>query len=125
MNDGKIRLQVTDCGSDFAETRVITGGELSDHKGLNVPSVALDLSALTEKDHKDLRFGLELGVDWVGLSFIQRPEDVAEARKIIAGRARTMSKLDKPLALEHLEEIVNLSDSAQNPNSCVSHYKGI
>jgi len=111
MNDGKIRLRVVACGNDFAETEVINGGELSDHKGLNVPSVALDLSALTEKDHQDLRFGLELGVDWVALSFIQRPEDIAEARKIIAGRAGIMSKLEKPLALDQLEEIVNLSDS--------------
>ena len=111
MNDGKIRLRVVGCGNDFAETEVINGGELSDHKGLNVPSVALDLSALTEKDHQDLRFGLELGVDWVALSFIQRPEDIAEARKIIAGRAGIMSKLEKPLALDQLEEIINLSDS--------------
>ena len=111
LDDGKIRLRVTKCESDNAETTVITGGKLSNHKGLNVPSVELDLTPLTEKDHKDLRFGLELGVDWVALSFIQRPEDIAETRKLIAGRAGVMAKLEKPLALQHLEEIVNLSDS--------------
>ena len=111
LDDGKIRLRVTKCGVDNAETTVITGGKLSNHKGLNVPSVELDLTPLTEKDHKDLRFGLELGVDWIALSFIQRPEDIAKTRKLIAGRAGVMAKLEKPLALQHLEEIVNLSDS--------------
>ena len=111
MDDGRIRLNVVECGPDFADTEVVTGGELSDHKGLNVPSAVLDLTPLTEKDLEDLRFGLELGVDWVALSFVQRPEDIAEARKLIAGRAGVMSKLEKPQALEHLDEIVNLSDS--------------
>jgi len=111
LDDGKIRLKVTQCGDDFAETEVMTGGALSNHKGVNVPSAVLALSSLTEKDRKDLRFGLELGVDWVALSFVQRPEDVAEARKLIAGRAGVMAKLEKPAALEHLDEIINLSDA--------------
>ncbi len=111
MDDGRIRLKVLECGADFAETEVVTGGELSNHKGLNVPSAVLDLTALTKKDRVDLKFGLELGVDWVALSFVQRPEDVAEARKLIAGRAGVMSKLEKPQALDHLDEIVELSDA--------------
>ncbi len=111
MDDGRIRLKVLESGADFAETEVITGGELSNHKGLNVPSAVLDLTALTVKDRADLKFGLELGVDWVALSFVQRPEDVAEARKLIAGRAGVMSKLEKPQALDHLDEIVELSDA--------------
>ena len=111
MDDGRIRLKVLECGADFAETEVITGGELSNHKGLNVPSAVLDLTSLTKKDRDDLKFGLELGVDWVALSFVQRPEDVAEARKLIAGRAGVMSKLEKPQALDHLDEIVELSDA--------------
>ncbi len=90
VDDGKIRLRVVRCGLDFAETEVITGGELSDHKGVNVPSAVLDLSALTGKDRDDLRFGLDLGVDWIALSFVQKPEHVAEARKLIAGRAAIM-----------------------------------
>ena len=110
LDDGKIRLKVLNCGDDFAKTEVITGGELSNHKGVNVPSAVLALSPLTDKDREDLRFGLDLGVDWVALSFVQRPEDIAEARKLIAGRAGVMAKLEKPAAMEHLEEIINLSD---------------
>ena len=111
LDDGKIRLKVVEFGKDFAETEIVTGGALSDHKGVNVPSAVLPLSSLTEKDLEDLRFGLDLGVDWVALSFVQRPEDIAEARKLIAGRAGVMSKLEKPAAMNHLDEIVNLSDA--------------
>ena len=111
LDDGRIRLKVTDCGPDFADTEVVTGGPLSNHKGVNLPSTVLDLSPLTEKDLDDLRFGLELGVDWVALSFVQRPKDIAHARKLIAGRAGIMSKLEKPAAMEHLDEIINLSDA--------------
>lgn len=111
LDDGKLRLKVIDCGDDFAETEVMTGGKLSNHKGVNVPSAVSALTSLTEKDKEDLRFGLDLGVDWVALSFVQRPEDIAEARKLIAGRAGVMAKLEKPSALDHLEEIVNLSDA--------------
>lgn len=111
LDDGKIRLRVESHGPDWAETRVLVGGKLSNHKGLNVPGEVLPISALTDKDRKDLHFGLDLGVDWVALSFVQRPEDVAEARKLVAGRAAIISKLEKPSALEHLEEIVELSDA--------------
>ncbi len=110
LDDGKIRLTVTDCGRDFAETKVVTGGILSDRKGVNVPEVVLAMSPITNKDRKDLDFGLSLGVDWIGLSFVQRPEDVAEARKIIGRRASIMSKLEKPAAITRLDEIVALSD---------------
>jgi pyruvate kinase len=111
IDDGKIGLRVTDCGADWAEMRVVNGGTLTDHKGVNVPGVVLDLSPLTEKDHRDLRFGLELGVDWVALSFVQRPDDVAEARKIVGGRAGILVKLEKPLALDHLDGIIELADA--------------
>jgi len=111
INDGRVRLEVIKCDNHFAETKVIVGGEVSDHKGVNVPGVRLDLSPLTVKDRDDLQFGLELGVDWVALSFVQEPQDVAEAKKLIAGRAGIMSKLEKPLAIEHLDEIVELSDA--------------
>ena len=110
LDDGKIRLAVTDCGRDFAETKVVTGGTLSDRKGVNVPEVVLAMSPITDKDRKDLDFGLSLGVDWIGLSFVQRPDDVAEARKIIGRRASIMSKLEKPAAITRLDEIVALSD---------------
>ena len=111
IDDGKIRVHVLDCGKDFAETKVVTGGVLSNNKGVNVPDTALDVSPLTEKDLLDLRFGLQLGVDWVALSFVQRPSDLAEAKKLIAGRAFVMSKLEKPQAMDHLDEIVELSDA--------------
>ncbi|MCP5371408.1 MAG: pyruvate kinase [Hyphomicrobiales bacterium] len=111
LDDGKVRLRVTECGAGYAQTSVINGGVLSDHKGVNVPSAVVDVSPLTEKDRGDLQFGLELGVDWVALSFVQRPEDVAEARKLVAGRAGVLAKLEKPSAIERLTEIVDLSDA--------------
>ncbi len=110
LDDGRIRLKVTKSGKDFADTRIVTGGVLSDRKGVNVPGVVLPVSPITDKDRADLRFALDLGVDWVALSFVQRPEDIAEARKLIAGRAAVMAKLEKPAAVEHLEEIVELAD---------------
>jgi len=110
LDDGRIKLRVLDCADDFAETEIINGGTLSNNKGVNVPSVILNLSSLTAKDHKDLRYGLKLGIDWVALSFVQRPEDVAEIRKIVGSKAWVMSKFEKPQALEKLEEIIELSD---------------
>ena len=111
LDDGKVRLRVERCGADFAETIVVNGGVLSDRKGVNVPDAVLPLSPLTDKDRQDLAFGLDLGVDWVALSFVQRPQDVAEARQIIGDRAKIMCKLEKPAAVERLDEIVALSDA--------------
>lgn len=111
LDDGKVRLKVKECGKDFAVTEVIFGSKLSDRKGVNVPDVVLPLSPLTEKDRKDMMFGLDLGVDWVALSFVQKPEDVAEARKMIGGRAAIISKLEKPTAIQHLDAIIELSDA--------------
>jgi pyruvate kinase len=110
LDDGKIRLKVSDCGPDYALTTVVIAGALSNNKGLNVPGVSLPISPLTEKDRRDLAFGLELGMDMVALSFVQKPEDVEEARQIIQGRAKIISKLEKPSAIEHLNAIVTLSD---------------
>lgn len=110
LDDGKIRLSVEKVGSDFAETRVIAGGPLSNSKGVNVPNAVLPLSALTEKDRRDLQYGLDLGADWVALSFVQRPEDVAEARRLIAGRAAIMVKIEKPAAITHLDQIIEMAD---------------
>jgi len=111
LDDGKVSLRVVRCGEDFAETMVETGGELSDHKGVNVPSAILDLSPITEKDRRDLKFGLELGVDWVALSFVQRPEDIVEAKELVGGKAGVLAKLEKPSAIEYLGEIVDLADA--------------
>ncbi|MEC8040536.1 MAG: pyruvate kinase [Pseudomonadota bacterium] len=110
VNDGKIRLKVTECGSDFAETEVIAGGTISNRKGVNVPDVVLPLAALSEKDKKDLEFVCQLGVDWLALSFVQRPEDVWEARNLANGRAAILSKIEKPAAVKAFEEILDVSD---------------
>ncbi len=110
LDDGRVRLRVESCGPDHAETTVISGTKLSDRKGVNVPGVVLPLSPLTKKDREDLVFALDSGVDWVALSFVQRPEDVAEARRLIGGRAALMSKLEKPQAIAHLAEIIEMSD---------------
>jgi pyruvate kinase len=111
LDDGKLRLKVERCGPAFAECRIEIGGELKDRKGVNVPGVVLPISSLTAKDRADLQFGLDMGVDWVGLSFVQRPEDIAEARKLIAGRAAVLAKIEKPAAIDRLEEIVDLVDA--------------
>nr|WP_256837202.1 pyruvate kinase [Pseudomonas oleovorans] len=111
LDDGRLRLKVTAKQNDAVITEVIAGGELSDRKGVNVPEAVLQLSPLTEKDRRDLTFGLELGVDWVALSFVQRPEDIVEARELIGGKAFLMAKIEKPSAVIHLEEIAKLCDA--------------
>lgn len=111
LDDGKIRLRVQDNGPDFAECKVIAGGPLSNRKGVNVPGVVLPLSPLTEKDRRDMQFALDQGVDWIALSFVQRPEDLAEARRLIAGRAAILTKFEKPAAIQRLEELVEMSDA--------------
>ena len=111
VDDGKMRLRVTRVREDHLECEVMTGGTVSDRKGVNVPDVALPIPALTKKDRRDLDFALEHGVDYIGLSFVQRPEDVAEAKAIAAGRAWIMTKLEKPQALEDLDAILDLSDA--------------
>ena len=110
LDDGRVRLQVEDCGTGFADTRCLVGGTLSDRKGVNVPNAELPLSAITEKDRADLSFALEQGADWIAFSFVQRPADVAEGRKLVGGRAGIMVKLEKPLAIQHLAEIIELAD---------------
>lgn len=111
LDDGKRRLLVKRCDTKSADTEVLVGGGLSNNKGVNVPSAVLALSVLTAKDRRDLEFGLALGADYVALSFVQRPEDVAEARKLIAHRAAIMVKLEKPSAIDHLDGIIELSDA--------------
>ena len=110
LDDGKLRLRVTKRRDDHLETEVVTGGPLSDRKGVNVPDIVLPIPALTEKDRTDMEFALEHGVEYIGLSFVQRAEDVAEARALARGRAWIMVKLEKPQALENLDAILGLSD---------------
>ena len=110
VNDGKLRLTVEGCGPDYAETRVQVGGVISDRKGVNLPDVVLPLRALSAKDRADLEFVCELGVDWLGLSFVQRPEDVTEARELARGRAAIMAKIEKPAALKAYDAILAVAD---------------
>jgi pyruvate kinase len=111
LDDGKLRLRVLRAvENDHIDTEVIHGGPLSDRKGVNVPDVALPIPALTAKDRADLDFILPLGIEYIGLSFVQRPEDVAECQAIAAGRAQIMVKVEKPQAIENLDGILALTD---------------
>ncbi|MEQ8651117.1 MAG: pyruvate kinase [Kiloniellales bacterium] len=111
LDDGRVSLEVRKHGPDFADCKVLAGAGLSDRKGVNVPGAVLPISPLTKKDRADLSFALDIGVDWIALSFVQRPEDVAEARRLIQGRAALLSKIEKPAALDQLDELVELSDA--------------
>ncbi len=110
IDDGKIRLKVLKAGDSRIEAEVVVGGVISDHKGVNVPDVVVPIPALTDKDKKDLKFALEQRADWIALSFVQRPEDVAEARELIGERAALMAKIEKPAAIDRLDDIIALSD---------------
>ncbi len=110
VNDGKIRLKVEDCGEDYANCVVTVGGTISDRKGVNVPDVVLPLDALSPKDLRDLEFVCELGVDWLALSFVQRPEDVLKAKDLAKGRASVLAKIEKPSAVEAFDDILKVSD---------------
>src|SRR6201996_9549063 len=111
LDDGKLRLRVLRKRADALETEVVVGGPLSDHKGVNVPDIVLPIPAMTAKDRDDLEFALEHGANFIGLSFVQRPEDVAEAKELIRGRAWVMVKLEKPQALDNLDAIMQLTDA--------------
>jgi len=111
LDDGKLRLAVVANEGRVIRTRVVNGGVLSDRKGVNVPDVVLPIPALTEKDLRDLDFALEMGADWIALSFVQRPEDLVQARAIVGTRAALLAKLEKPAALDALEAIVAVSDA--------------
>jgi len=111
LDDGKLRVRVERCDAQSADTTVVVGGKLSERKGVNVPGVVLPISALTAKDRADLDTALKLGADWIALSFVQRPEDIAEARELIQGRAGVLAKLEKPSAIEQLEAVVQASDA--------------
>lgn len=110
IDDGKVRMRICDKGPDFLDGEIVTGAFLSDRKGFNVPGVILPIAALTEKDRVDLEAALDMGVDWIAQSFVQKPEDVAEARDLIAGRAALMIKVEKPSALDHIDAMLELAD---------------
>jgi pyruvate kinase len=111
IDDGKIRLRTWSATPDSAEAFVEVGGELKDRKGVNLPDTLLPVSAMTDKDRSDLDAALHLGVDWIALSFVQRPDDVAELKKLVRGRAGVLAKIEKPKALATLSEIIELADA--------------
>ena len=110
LDDGKIRLRATEVSDKRIITTVEVGGPISARKGVSVPDSVLPVTAMTPKDRADLDFALDVGIDWVALSFVQRPEDIAEAKKIASGRAAVMAKIEKPAAVARLEEILEIAD---------------
>ena len=110
INDGKIRLRVIRADDEAILCSAEVGGVISDRKGVNVPDVEVPIPALTEKDRSDLSFAVDHGADWIGLSFVQRPEDLAEARKLMGGYGALCAKIEKPMAVSKLDEILEMSD---------------
>jgi pyruvate kinase len=110
IDDGKVRLHIVANDEATIDAEVEVAGTISDRKGVNLPNLVLPMSPMTPKDHKDLTYGLALGVDWVALSFVQHANDIAELKKLVAGRAAVMAKLEKPAAIDHLDEIIEQSD---------------
>jgi pyruvate kinase len=111
LDDGKIRLVTTEASRQKIVTRVVVGGKLSDRKGISLPDTVIPFSALTPKDRSDLDAALDAGIDWIGLSFVQRPDDIAEAKKITRGRAAVMAKIEKPQAVLRINEIMDVTDA--------------
>ncbi|MGQ0742523.1 MAG: pyruvate kinase [Alphaproteobacteria bacterium] len=111
IDDGKVRLQTVSVSDDLIEAEVVRGGTVSDNKGINLPDTVLPIPALTPKDRADLDHALHAGVDWIALSFVQRADDVAELRKLVAGRCGVLAKIEKPAALDALDDILTLADA--------------
>jgi pyruvate kinase len=111
IDDGKVRLKVIEATKTKAVTEVIVAGRVSNRKGVSLPDTTIPVSAMTPKDRSDLEAALAAGIDWVALSFVQRPEDVAEVKKTCAGRALVMAKIEKPQAIVRLDEIMEISDA--------------
>lgn len=110
IDDGRVRVRINSPGYNDMSGTVMVGGTISDRKGVNLPQSRLNISPITQKDRTDLAFGLEMGVDWVALSFVQQPSDVLDARALIGDKAGIVAKIEKPLALNHLGDIIRLAD---------------
>jgi pyruvate kinase len=111
LDDGKVRLKVVEATGNRAVTEVVVGGKMSNRKGVSLPDTEIPVSAMTPKDHADLEAALTTNIDIIALSFVQRPEDIHEAREIVRGRALVMSKIEKPQAIQRLDEIIEASDA--------------
>lgn len=110
VDDGKLRLVVTEVAPGRAVTRVVTGGRISNRKGVSLPDTTIPVAAMTEKDRLDLEAGLAAGADWIAVSFVQRPEDVVEVKAVAQGRALVMAKIEKPQAVAALDAIMEVAD---------------
>ncbi len=111
IDDGKVRLKIDEISAQNMSATIVQGGMVKNHKGVNLPDTLLPIPALTAKDRSDLDYALSLDIDWIALSFVQRPDDVAELRKAVAGRAGVLAKIEKPSALLCLDEILELADA--------------
>lgn len=111
LDDGKLRMIVREASPEEITAEVIVGGPLASRKGVSLPDTVLPFGAMTEKDRRDLEQAVNLGADWIGLSFVQRGDDVAEARKLSRGRVAIMTKMEKPAAVDHLDSILEQSDA--------------
>ena len=111
IDDGRVELQTIESNSKKAVTEVVSGHKLSSRKGISLPDTELGVGSLTQKDHADLDAALEAEVDWIAISFVQRPQDVADVRKISKGRVGILSKIEKPQAVQRLDDIIGLSDA--------------
>jgi len=111
LDDGKVRVEVTGKDKDGLDTKVMAGSYLSNNKGFNIPGVKLPIKALTDKDRIDLEAAIEMGADWIAQSFVQSAEDVIEAQNLINGRAALMAKIEKPSAVDDIDEIIEVVDA--------------
>lgn len=111
IDDGKVRLHVTEVSKGRAVCVVDVAGRVSNRKGVSLPDTEIPVSAMTDKDRSDLDASLHVGVDWIAVSFVQRPDDIAEVKKIVRGRASVLAKIEKPQAIARLDEIMELSDA--------------
>jgi pyruvate kinase len=111
IDDGRVQLIAEQCDGDSVTARVVSGTKLSDRKGVSMPDTEIDQSAMTDKDRRDLDQVIAAKADWVALSFVQRPDDLAEVRKVSRGRIGILAKIEKPQAIERLDEIIDLADA--------------
>ena len=111
LDDGKLALRVIEAEPDRAITEVVTGGRLTDRKGVSVPDTVIPIAAMTEKDRSDAEAAVDAGVDWIAVSFVQRPEDVAEVKKLARGHCAVLAKIEKPQAVARFEEIMEIADA--------------
>ena len=111
IDDGKVKLHITEATPTRAVAKVDVAGRISNRKGVSLPDTEIPVSAMTEKDRSDLDASLHVGVDWIAVSFVQRPDDIAEVKKIVRGRASVLAKIEKPQAIARLDEIMELSDA--------------